>query len=481
MPYGDLPEFLAALEKRALLKRIKAEVSQDLEITEINDRVVKAGGPALLFENVKGHRVPVAINLFGTDERMALALEVESIDKLADRLKALMELAMSPPKGGFLDKIKALPKLMEAASFLPKSVSGGPCKEVVLKGDSIDLEKFPILKCWPQDAGRFITFPCVFTYDPESGRRNVGTYRMQVYDRRTTGMHFHPHKDGARHLAKSRAPLQAAAVIGADPAVCFAATLPLPPDMDEMLFAGVLRQEGVKLTKGETVDIEIPANAEIVLEGTIDPASKRTEGPFGDHTGYYSLADEFPVFNVTAITHRKNPVYHTIVVGRPLQEDCIMGGAIERLFLPLLKLHLPEVVDYHMPYEGVFHNLMIVSIKKQFPGHARKVMHAIWGMPQAMFTKMVVVVDEGVAVRDLSEVAWKALNHIDPERDFEFVQGPTDILDHASRLPGLGSHVGIDATRKWPGEGFARPWPDEIVMSPGIKALVDGKWKDLGL
>ncbi len=481
MPYKDLPDFLAALESRGLLRRVKAEVDADLEITEITDRVVKAGGPALLFENVKGHSLPVAINLFGSDERMALALESPSVDSLADRLKPILEMAMSPPKGGFLEKIKALPRLMEAASFLPKNVNGGPCKDVILEGDQVDLERLPVLKCWPEDAGRFITFPCVFTYDPETGRRNVGTYRMQVYDKRTTGMHFHWHKDGARHLSKSKAPLQVAAVIGADPAVCFASTLPLPPDMDEILFAGVIRQEGVKMTKAETLDIDIPASAEIVLEGTVDPVARRTEGPFGDHTGYYSLADQFPVFNVHAITHRKNPIYHSIVVGRPVQEDCFMGGAIERLFLPLLKLQLPEVVDYHLPYEGVFHNLMIVSIRKQFPGHARKVMHAVWGLPQAMFTKMIVVVDHDVDVRDLSEVAWKALNHIDPERDMEFVQGPTDILDHASRLPGLGSHVGIDATTKWAGEGFARTWPPEIVMSPAVKAVVDKKWKDLGL
>jgi 4-hydroxy-3-polyprenylbenzoate decarboxylase len=380
MPFSDLQNFIAALESKKLLRRIKTEVSQDLEISEITDRVVKSGGPALLRERQGPHDPPRAINLFGPTSGWRSR-------GLPDRLTSFVAL-----QGGFLDKIAL--KLMEAASFLPKHVSDGPCKYTVLKGDAVDLGKFPILKCWPQDGGRFITFPCVFTYDPETGRRNVGTYRMQVYDKRTTGMHFHPHKDGARHLRKAKAPLQAAAVIGADPAVCFAATLPLPPDMDEILFAGVIRQEGVKLVKCETVDIEVPANSEIVLEGTIDPGSKRTEGPFGDHTGYYSLADEFPVFNVTAITHRQKPVYHTIVVGPPVQEDCFMGGAIERLFLPLMKMQLHEVVDYHMPYEGIFHNLMIVSIRKQYPGHARKVMHAICCLPQAMFSKVIVVVDE---------------------------------------------------------------------------------------
>ncbi len=481
MPYRDLQQFLAVLEERKLLRRIKTEVSQDLEISEITDRVIKAGGPALLFENVRGHSVPVAINLFGTNERMALALDVDLLDKLPDRLGQLLALALNPPKGGFLDRVKLLPKLMEAASFLPKSVDGGMCKDVVLRGDAVDLDRFPILKCWPQDGGRFITFPLVFTFDPETGKRNVGTYRLQIFDKRTTAAHFHWHKDAARHVRKSKERLQVAAAIGCDPAMCFAATLPLPPDMDEVLFAGVIRQEGIPLTKCETTDIRVPANAEIVLEGYIDPPERRVEGPFGDHTGYYSLPDEFPVFHVECITHRKNPVYHTIIVGPPPQEDGPMGYAIERLFLPLMKIQMHELVDYHLPPEGVFHNLMIVSIRKQYPGHARKVMHAIWGMGQAMFTKCIVVVDEDVDVHDLREVAWKALNHIDPERDIEFAMGPIDILDHASRLAGYGSHLGVDATRKWPGEGFTRPWPDEVVMTPEVRALVDRKWKEYGL
>ncbi len=481
MPYRDLPHFLEVLDSKGLLRRVRTEVSQDLEIAEITDRVTKKGGPALLFENVKGHSIPVAINIFGTNERMALALEAESIDALPERLSSFLQLALSPPTGGFIEKLKTLPKLWEAASFLPKSVGGGPVKDVVKKGDEVDLTKLPVIKCWPKDAGRFITFPMVFTFDPETGRRNVGCYRMQVYDARTTGAHFHPHKDAARHVRKAKGRMQVAAAIGCDPAVCFAGTLPLPPDVDEMIFAGLIRQEGVSLVQCETVDIAVPANAEIVLEGYIDPAERRVEGPFGDHTGYYSLEDEFPVFHVTAMTHRAKPVYHTIIVGPPVQEDDFMGYAIERLFLPLMKLHLSEVVDYHMPYEGVFHNLMIVAIRKQFPGHARKVMHAIWGLPQAMFTKMIVVVDEDVNPRDVREVAWKALNHIDPERDMEFVMGPVDILDHSSRLPGYGSHVGIDATTKWPGEGFTRRWPDELKMSPEVKAIVDKKWREMGL
>ncbi len=481
MPYKDLTDFLQALERKNLLRRVRAEVSRDLEINEITDRATKAGGPALLFENVKGHEISVAINLFGTRERMALALEAESLERLPDRLSRLLALATAPPGGGFLEKLKALPRLVEAAGCRPQAVGSGPGQEVVLQGGQADLDRLPVLKCWPQDGGRFITFPLVFTHDPETGRRNVGTYRMQVFDGRTTGMHFHPHTDGARHLRKAKAPLPAAVAIGSDPAMCFAATLPLPPDVDEVLFAGLLRGEGVRLVKCRTVDVEVPANAEIVLEGTIDPAERRREGPFGDHTGYYSIEDDFPVFRLRAITRRARPVYHAIIVGRPPQEDDFIGQAVERLLLPLMRLQMPELVDYHLPLEGIFHNLMIVSIRKQFPGHARKVMHAVWGLPQAMFTKCIVVVDDDVDVHDPSEVCWKALNHIDPERDIEFVMGPVDILDHASRLPGYGSHMGIDATRKTPGEGFTRPWPDEIRMTPEVRAIVDKKWKELGL
>ncbi len=481
MSFPDLQEFLRELERVGELKRVTAEVSQDLEITEINDRAVKAGGPALLFTNVKGHSIPVAINLFGSKKRTALSLGADDIENLPERLQTLIQFATTPPKGGLIDKLKTLPKLFDISTMLPKHVNDGACKEVVWRGPQVNLNRFPILKCWPDDAGRFITFPMVFTHDPSSGKRNVGCYRMQVFDERTTGMHFHPHKDGARHLRGAKGRMEVAVAIGADPAMCFAATCPLPPDVDEALFAGVVRGEGTRLVKAETVDIDVPANAEIVLEGWIDPQERRVEGPFGDHTGYYSLADEFPVFHIEAVTHRKSPVYHTIVVGPPVQEDCFLGYAIERLFLPLMKMQLHEVVDYHMPFEGVFHNLMIVSIKKQFPGHARKVMHAIWGLPQAMFTKCIIVVDEDVDVHDYRELTWKALNHIDPERDIEFVMGPIDILDHSSRLAGLGSHMGIDATTKWPGEGFTRPWPPEVKMSPEMKAIVEKKWGSLGL
>ena len=481
MPYRDLQDFLQTLDQKGLLRRVRAEVSRDLEISEITDRTVKAGGPALLFENVRGHAVPVAINLFGTRERMALALDVPSLDRLPDRLGQILALATSPPGGGFLEKIKALPRLMEAASFLPKSVDGGICKDVILMGDRVDLDRFPVLTCWPGDGGRFITFPLVFTLDPESGRRNVGTYRMQVYDRRTTGMHIHWHKDGARHLRKARAPLPAAVVVGCDPAMCFAATLPLPPDVDEVLFAGFARKRGVELVRAKTVDLEVPATAEIVLEGYVEPGERRREGPFGDHTGYYSLPDEFPVFHLTAITHRRDPIYISTIVGPPPQEDAFLGKATERIFLPLLRKQLPEIVDMNLPVESCFHNLVIVSIDKRYPGHARKVMSAFWGLGQLMFSKIILVVDRDVNVHDPREVLWKATNHIDPRRDIVFVDGPVDELDHAAPLTCFGSKMGIDATHKWASEGFTRGWPTELVMPPAVKARIDELWPALGI
>ncbi|MBI3987983.1 MAG: menaquinone biosynthesis decarboxylase, partial [candidate division NC10 bacterium] len=346
------------------------------------------------------------------------------------------------------------------------------------------LDFLPIIQCWPQDAGRYITFPLVITKDPETGVRNVGTYRMQVFDGRTTAMHWHTHKGGAAHFRKAKRlgkRMEVAVAIGCDPATTFAATLPLPDGVDELLVAGFLRKRSVELVKCETIDLEVPANTEIVLEGYVDPEELRLEGPFGDHTGFYSLADSYPVFHLTCLTHRRDPIYQTIIVGRPPQEDCWMGRAIERIFLPLMRKQLPEVIDFHMPFEGVFHNLMIVSIDKQYPGHARKVMHAIWGLGQAMFTKVIVVVDGDTDVRDLSQVTWRVLNSIDPERDIQFVLGPVETLDHASRFPLYGSKMGIDGTRKWKGEGFTREWPDEIVMDPEVVKLVEKGWKEYGL
>jgi 4-hydroxy-3-polyprenylbenzoate decarboxylase len=480
MAYTDLREFVAALERAGELRRIRAEADPVLEIAEITDRVSKRGGPALLFEHPKGSSLPLLINAFGSAARMQLALGVKSLEQVGADLQEILDL--KAPEG-LLAKLKLLPRLQDLAGAFPKIVRDGPCKEVILREEAT-LAGLPVLQCWPQDAGRYITFPLVFTKDPDTGVRNCGTYRMQVFDERTTAMHWHVQKGGAAHYRKARRlgrRVDVGVAIGADPAVCFAGTLPLPEGVDEMLVAGFLRKKPVELVRCETVDVEVPATAEIVLEGYVDTEELRTEGPFGDHTGFYSLADAYPVFHLTCLTRRTDAIYHTTIVGPPPMEDCHMAAAIERLFLPLIKKQLPEVVDFHMPFEGIFHNLVLVSIEKQYPGHARKVMHALWGLGQAMVSKVIVVVDADVNVRDYSEVTWKVLNHIDPERDTAFVLGPVETLDHASRLPKYGSKAGVDATRKWPEEGFTRPWPDEIRMDASIKRLVDARWAEYGI
>src|SRR5262249_53200540 len=523
LAYADLREWISALEKAGELKRIRAEVDPVLEVTEIADRVSKAGphaqdsnlaklspgGPALLFEKLKGHPGSrLLINQFGSERRMKMALQVDSLDEIAGRIRELLN--MKSP-AGLLEKIKMLPMLADLGKFFPKTVSTGPCKEVIKK-DKFSLLDFPILQCWPQDGGRFITLPCVITRDPKTGKRNVGMYRMQIYDERTTGMHWQRQKVAAEHyrerlrmgagkvagaavdimarssggsvLAAGDRPagkMEVAVAIGTDPALTFSAIVPAPPEVEEFIIAGFLRQKPVELVKCETVDLEVPANAEIILEGYVNLDELRSEGPFGDHTGFYSLEDEYPVFHVTCITHRKDPIYATTIVGKPPMEDAWMGKAVERIFLPLMKLTLPEIVDVNLPVEGIFHNLMIVSIRKSYPGHARKVMNGIWALGQAMFTKCIVVVDEDVNVQDIGDVVLKVFNHIDPERDIQFTLGPVDSLDHASRLPNFGSKMGIDATRKWAAEGFTRPWPDEILMDEKTRTMVDKKWKELGI
>jgi 4-hydroxy-3-polyprenylbenzoate decarboxylase len=411
-----------------------------------------------------------------------------------------------------------LPMLADMGKFFPKTVASGPCKEVIQR-ERFSLLDLPVLKCWPQDGGRFITLPCVITRDPRTGKRNVGMYRMQVYDATTAGMHWQRQKVAAEHyrdamraaasatggapvatrsasvdlMARSgggaidaldkkvKGKLEVAVALGTDPALTFAAIVPAPPDVEEFLIAGFLRQRPVELVKCETVDLEVPASAEIVLEGYVNLDELRTEGPFGDHTGFYSLEDEYPVFHLTCVTHRKDPIYATTIVGKPPMEDAYMGKAVERIFLPLMKVTLPEIVDVNLPVEAVFHNLMIVSIRKSYPGHARKVMNGIWAMGQAMFTKCIMVVDEDCDVQDVREVVLRVANNIDPERDIQFTLGPVDSLDHSSRLPNFGSKMGIDATRKWPTEGFTRPWPDEIEMDAATKGRVDEIWKKLGL
>jgi 4-hydroxy-3-polyprenylbenzoate decarboxylase len=482
MAFDDLRDFLRALDKAGELKRIPFEVDPYLEITEFADCAVKSGGPALLFQNPKGSSVPLLINVFASMRRMELALGVDNIDQIAERITGFLE--MQKPEG-LLDKLKLLPKLAELNAAFPKTVSSGPCKDVIRRSD-FSLDYFPILHCWPGDGGRFITLPLVFSTDPKTGKRNCGMYRMQVFDGQTTGMHWQKHKHGAEHYRRLLAQgeqtrMPVAVAIGADPATMFSAVLPLPPNIEEMMFAGFLRGRAVEMVKCETNDLEVPANAEIVLEGYLNLGELRREGPFGDHTGFYSLDDDYPVFHVKCITHRKNPIYAATIVGPPPMEDFYMGKAIERIFLPLMRTQLPEVRDIAMPAEGVFHNLILISIRKSYPGQARKVMHAIWGLGQAMFSKCIVVVDEDVDVQNSAEVAWKALNNIDPERDIEFSMGPIDSLDHASRLPNYGSKMGIDATTKWKSEGFTRRWPNVIEMSPEVKQRVNELWKRAGL
>ena len=481
MAYNSLEEFVQVLERRGELKRISHPVKAELEITEIADRVMKRGGPALLLENVVGKQIPVLINAFGSEKRMALALGVNDVAEITREVEKLVQM-IKPPRT-FGDKLRRLSELVGLAGIPPKIVSRGPCHEVIHRDP--DLGMLPVLTCWPGDGGPFITLPAVFSRDPRAGTRNVGLYRMQVYDRKTTGMHWHLHKVGARHYQKQKEKsgrMELAVSLGGDPALIYAATAPLPDQIDEILFTGFLRKRGLELVKGVTVDVEVPANSDVVIEGYVDPAEPlRREGPFGDHTGFYSLADDYPVFHVTCITHKEKPIYLTTIVGRPPMEDAFIGKATERIFLPLIRLTLPEIIDMNLPAHGVFHNLAIVSIKKEYPAHARKVMHALWGMGQMMFTKVFIIVDHDVNVHDLAEVTWVAGNHMDPKRDTIFVEGPVDVLDHAAPLMGYGSKMGIDATRKWPSEGFEREWPGAITMDERTKAYIDSIWEKLGI
>ena len=556
VPYTDLREWIKQLDKAGELRRIREAVSPNLEMAEIADRTAKlgkgtakAGGPALLFENVTGYPgARVLMNQFGSERRMKLALETDSLDAIADRIRTLIK-PETPTT--FMEKLKMLPMLAEVGSFFPKVIPAkdAACKQVIhhlspeqggpAGGKGIDLLQLPVLTTWPQDGGPFITLPCVVTRDPRSsgnqpGKRNVGMYRMQVYDGQTTGMHWQRQKNAAEHLrdhlraatnpgapvvtgspsrvgsadsvdimaqtsggispasnpaaipqttlAKVReGRMEVAVAIGTDPATTFSAIVPAPPEVEEYLIAGFLRGKPVELVKCETVDLEVPAHAEYILEGYVNLSELRTEGPFGDHTGFYTMQDEYPVFHVTCITHRKDPIYAATVVGKPPMEDAWMGKAVERIFLPLMQLTLPEIVDVCLPPEAVFHNLMIVSIRKSYAGHARKIMNGIWAMGQAMFTKCVIVVDEDCDVQDLAEVTLRVANNIDPERDIQFTLGPVDSLDHASRLPNFGSKMGIDATRKWAAEGFTRPWPPMLQQDPAVVARIDALWKKLGI
>jgi 4-hydroxy-3-polyprenylbenzoate decarboxylase len=490
MALDNLRAYIGAIDAAGDLRRVSRAVSTRLEITEIADRVMKlpGGGPALLFEHpaIDGGRpsdIPVAVNLFGSSSRMATALGVERLDEVGERISELLHLKVPE---GLLAKLAMLPRLAELAKFPPKNVSGQPpCQEVVLRGTDVDLGRFPVPVCWPGDGGPYITLPGVITRDPATGTRNVGMYRIQVTGPRVVAMHWQRHKVGAAHwraMAERRETMPVAIALGGDPASIYAASAPLPPTIDEFLFAGFLRKEPVRLAKAVTCDLDVPAEAEIVLEGYVDPGEALVmEGPFGDHTGFYSLADLYPQVHITAVTMRAEPIWPHTIVGRPPMEDFWLGHATERIFLPLLKLTLPEIVDYHMPPEGIFHNLVFVSIDKQYPGQAYKVMNGLWGQGLMSLAKVIVVVDKDVNVRDPQEAWWVALNNIDPERDTRFTRGPIDVLDHSSRAFTYGSKMGIDATKKWKEEGFDRDWPDRIVMDAGTKRRVDAMWRELGI
>jgi 4-hydroxy-3-polyprenylbenzoate decarboxylase len=490
MVYDDLQTFVEALDAAGELRRIREPVRARLELCEIADRAMKmpGGGPALLFEHVlldDGGRspIPVAINLFGSMRRMSMALGVDRLDDVGGRITQLMDLKVPD---GLLAKLGLLPRLLEIARFPPRRGGGSPpCQEVVWTGRQIDLAQLPIITCWPDDGGPYITLPMVISRDPVRGIRNVGMYRVQVLGRDSLAMHWQRHKVGAAHwraMASRGEKMPVCIAIGADPASVYSASAPLPPNVDEFIFSGFLRRKPVQLTKAVTCDLDVPFDADIVIEGEIDPAEPLVvEGPFGDHTGFYSEADLYPRVQVTAVTMRSNPVYATTIVGRPPMEDYYLGHATERIFLPLLRLTTPEVVDYHMPAEGIFHNLVFVSIDKQYPGQAYKVMNALWGAGLMSLAKVLVVVDKEVNVQDPQEAWWVALNNIDPERDVRFTMGPVDVLDHSSRGFTYGSKMGLDATRKWPEEGFTRNWPPVIAMDAVTKASVDAMWSRLGI
>ena len=477
--YSDLDEFIADLDKGKLLTRVAEPVSPNLEIAAVTDRACKmpGGGPALLFERPTGFDIPVAINVFGSMERMCLALGVKSLDDLG---KEIEELMTPPAPSGLLDALKLLPTVGRLKDLMPRTVKDAPCQEVVQKDGTLD--GLPILTCWPEDGGPFITLPLVFTRDPETGVRNIGTYRMQVFDNRTTGMHWQRHKGGAQHhrvaerLGKR---LEVAVALSPEPVLSYCATAPMPEGLDELLLGGLLARRRIDMVKCVTVDLEVPATSHVVLEGYVDPGERRREGPFGDHTGFYSQPDDYPVFHITCVTRRKRPTYLTTIVGIPPMEDFYLGLASERIFLPLIRKTVPEIVDMHFPAEGIFHNLVIISIDKRYPGHARKIMHAVWGLGQLMFSKTVIVVDKDVNVHDVREVAWIVGTHIDPARDVQMTKGPVDDLDDAAEMPAYGGKMGIDATRKWASEGYTRRWPPRIKTTDDAARRAADIWKRL--
>jgi 4-hydroxy-3-polyprenylbenzoate decarboxylase len=472
----DLREWIARLRSAGELVEVGAEVDPRLEIAEITDRVSKRTGPALLFRSVRGSEHPVLINQFGSPARIAMALGTDSLDALGARIQDVLDL--QPPQG-IVAKVKALGRLRELASFSPKTVRDGPCQEVWLPEP--DLDRLPILTCWPGDGGPYVTLPLVFSRDPRTGARNCGMYRIQKLDGRTAMMHWQIHKDGAAHLRDSDGRVPVAVAIGTDPATTYTATAPLPPGVDEMLFAGFLRGRSVEMVRCRTVDLEVPANAEVVLEGYVDASDLRPEGPFGDHTGFYTPVDDYPTFHLTGMSMRRDAIYATTIVGLPPMEDFHLGKATERIFLPLIRMTVPDLVDMNLPLEGVFHNCAIVSVRKRYPGHAKKLMNAVWGLGLLSLTRCVIVVDHDQDVHDISRVAFLAFSNVDVGRDMLVTEGPVDALDHAAPYFAYGSKVGFDATRKWPGEGVVRPWPDEIRMSQEVRERVTRRWPEFGI
>jgi 4-hydroxy-3-polyprenylbenzoate decarboxylase len=476
MSFTDLRDWLDHLRAAGELHEVDVEVDPDLEITEITDRTVKAGGPALYFRHVKGSQLPLVINQFGTRRRACMAFGVDDLDELGERVSEVLE--MTPPEG-MMNKLRALGRLKSLADSRPRSVSSGPCQEIVLDPPSLD--GLPIMTCWPGDGGPYITLPAVITSDPRSGQRNVGMYRVQKLDSTTLAMHWQIHKDGAADWRGMGERMDVAIALGVDPITCYTASAPLPKHIDELMLSGFLRGKPVEVVRCRTVDLEVPARAEIVIEGHIVRGELHDEGPFGDHTGYYTPVEPFPVVHVTAVTMRRDAIYPSIVVGVPPAEDAWLGKITERLFLPAVRLTLPELVDYDLPVAGAFHNLCIVAIRKSFPGQARKVMHAVWGTGLMALTKGVVVVDAHIDPHDYEQVMWQVGANVDPARDIELASGPLDHLDHAPTHQFVGGKIGIDATAKWEAEGYVRGWPEAIEMRHEIRTLVDRRWAEYGL
>jgi 4-hydroxy-3-polyprenylbenzoate decarboxylase len=480
-PYQDLAEFLAALEAAGELHRVAVPADPDLEISEIVTRTVRAGGPALLFERPARGSMPLAINLFGTHRRMAMALGVDDVDEIGARIRDLTRPELPVGWSGIRE---GLGKVMQLKAAPPKRVRSAPCQEVVYEGAEVDLDRLPALRTWPGDGGIFHNYGLTHTAHPETGKRNLGLYRLQQHSRDTLGMHWQIHKDSTSHHAVAERlgqRLPVAVAFGCDPVVSYAASAPLPSDIDEYLFAGFLRGERVEMVECRTVPLRVPAHAQVVLEGYVEPGERQPEGPFGDHTGFYTPVEPFPVLHVECMTTQRDPVYHSIVTSKPPQEDGPIGHATERIFLPLLKLLVPDIVDYSMPEAGVFHNCVVVSIRKRYPKHAQKIMHAIWGAHLLSLAKLIVVVDDDCDVQDYREVAWRAFGNVDYTHDLVVTEGPVDHLDHSSYQQFWGGKAGIDATEKLPAEGYHRGWPSEAVMSPEVKALVDRRWQEYGL